>query len=176
MAAQTNSPTFKLVLVGDGGTGKVSREKNLLLSLVVVVVSSMWGHRLACDKACLPILPLSQQPADIQTRRVDHLCQASLDRRIREEVHGHSRCRGSPSGLHHGKPGPDPTLHPITKSRSLLTPAKELRSDHLRCLGHRRPGEVRWSPRRLLHQRTVRYHHVRCHFPHHLQERPQLAP
>ena len=52
----------------------------------------------------------------------------------------------------------------------------ELRRDPIRCLGHRRPREVRWSPRWVLHQRPVRYHHVRRHIPNYLQERSQLAP
>lgn len=52
----------------------------------------------------------------------------------------------------------------------------ELRRDPIRCLGYSRTREVRWSPRWVLHQRPVWYHHVRRHIPHHLQERSQLAP
>lgn len=62
---------------------------------------------------------------------------------------------------------------------SLVQPAYdtlELRNNSIRCLGYRRAREVRWSPRWILHQRPVRYHHVRRHFPNHLQECSQLAP
>lgn len=52
----------------------------------------------------------------------------------------------------------------------------ELRIDTIRCLGYRRSREIRRSPRWVLHQRTVRYHHVRRHIPNYLQKRSQLAP
>jgi hypothetical protein len=35
------------------------------------------------------------------TNMIDHLRQAPPDWRVREEVHCHSRCRGSPSDLHY---------------------------------------------------------------------------
>ncbi len=34
---------------------------------------------------------------------LDDLCQASLDRRVRKEIHSHIRCRSSPSRVHDGR-------------------------------------------------------------------------
>ena len=34
---------------------------------------------------------------------LDDLCEETLDRRIREEVHGHAWCRSPSSWLHHGR-------------------------------------------------------------------------
>merc|ERR1711957_412672 len=39
--------------------------------------------------------------------RQDHFCQASLDWRVRKEIHCHSRCRGSPHAVFH-HPRKDP--------------------------------------------------------------------
>lgn len=45
----------------------------------------------------------------------------------------------------------------------------------VRRVGYCGPGEVRRSKGWILHQRPVRYHHVRRDLPYHLQERPELA-
>ena len=81
-------PTFKLVLVGDGGTGKVSSRPSQLLHYYLHPYAVRVWHQ-HCREALL-------------TKTVDHLRQATLDRRVREEVYRHSWCRSSPSRLHNG--------------------------------------------------------------------------
>lgn len=82
-------PTFKLVLVGDGGTGKV-RTPNFGRPF----------ERSACDGGD----PQGdRKPQDKRlTIDADHLRQAPLDWRVREEVHCDARCRGPPSRFYHG--------------------------------------------------------------------------
>lgn len=90
--AQQQTPTFKLVLVGDGGTGKVR-------GAAVLRGCRSFG-RPGPRRRDLPLMSATM---------LDYLCQAPLDRRIREEVHGYSRRRGSPPWLHHGElPGSSP--------------------------------------------------------------------
>ena len=64
--------------------------------------------------------------------------------------------------------------HQFAKCCANIKP--ELWQHPVRRMGYRRSGEVRWSPRWILHQRPVRCHHVRRDLAYHLQERPQLAP
>lgn len=77
--AAQGPPTFKLVLVGDGGTGKVSFNLATDHQLQILVVDL-----------------LTDSPTD-------NFRQAPSNGRIRKEIHRHSRCRGSPSGLLDGK-------------------------------------------------------------------------
>jgi len=75
-AAQTQVPTFKLVLVGDGGTGKV-RENSLRLVLELISAVPRSEHHVAgvagvkVDDMTLTLRPF-----------IDHLRQAPLDWRV----------------------------------------------------------------------------------------------
>jgi hypothetical protein len=162
--AAGNMPTFKLVLVGDGGTGKVRipPAPNCAPIAAVLPMTPGAGHHARHDTSSTRSM-LTRPPAD-------HVCQAPFDWRVREEVHCDPRCRSPPSRLHHR------TLTEPSSATRQLTAHAEPRPHPVRRLGHCRPGEVRWSPRWILHQRPVRYHHVRRHLAYHIQERPQLAP
>lgn len=85
-AAASAPPTFKLVLVGDGGTGKVWP-------------LSLWPPFDLCW-----FFPTAT--ANHVQLIVDDLCQASLDWRVWEEVHCYFRCRGPSSRLHNGTYSP----------------------------------------------------------------------
>ncbi len=96
--AETQIPTFKLVLVGDGGTGKVSSTSSPLPGAPDGDFS-----RPDCGVAkWAPTRSATSQLTCIFSRS-DYLRQAPLDRRVREEVHGHPWCRGPPSRLQHRK-------------------------------------------------------------------------
>jgi len=79
-ASGSGTPTFKLVLVGDGGTGKVCK----------------FGLEIQPHQQNMLFIP-ARLAAHLRTRtqtntRLDHLRQASFDWRVREEVHCDSRC------------------------------------------------------------------------------------
>jgi len=82
-AAQT-VPTFKLVLVGDGGTGKVCiidpLDAMLREAVAEILFSFMPG----------PVAHKEFRPK--ANDRVDYLRQASFDWRVREEVYCHTWC------------------------------------------------------------------------------------
>jgi hypothetical protein len=77
-------PTFKLVLVGDGGTGKV-RSIDLLVALLLVLIDGF-------EFAFIPIWAAHFEYCSITNHSIDHVCQAPFDWRIRKEVHRHSWC------------------------------------------------------------------------------------
>jgi hypothetical protein len=81
--AASNTPTFKLVLVGDGGTGKVSYI--MVIECAATVVYIQW--LVASSPAVAH--KISDHNTDICA---DHLRQAPFDWRVREEVHRNSRC------------------------------------------------------------------------------------
>ena len=68
-----------------------------------------------------------------------------------------------------------PYVHPHASRKGSTNILPEPWSDSVRRLGYRGSREVWRSKRWLLHQRPVRYHHVRRDLPNHIQERPQLA-
>lgn len=77
-------PTFKLVLVGDGGTGKVSR---------------IYFGSMNCGGAFYPSFRSAERSllskVDMKSNlisKTDHFRQAPFDRRVREEVHRHIGC------------------------------------------------------------------------------------
>jgi hypothetical protein len=94
-AAAGSMPTFKLVLVGDGGTGKVRRIPSTALR--------------SPARLAMTLRRRTNEPTHHDTDRgsmltrltTDDLRQAPFDRRVREEVHCDPRCRGTPSRLHH---------------------------------------------------------------------------
>ena len=96
-------PTFKLVLVGDGGTGKVRLSNHLQnpgryagnVHVNSHVFTPLWLHSLITSLERLQQSSLWQL-----TRFLDHFRQATLDGRVREEVYCNARCRGSPSWIH----------------------------------------------------------------------------
>jgi len=94
-AAAQQVPTFKLVLVGDGGTGKVCSAPRILLIKLRAVLGT--AHQF--DRATPPISIRYANTVGI----ADHLRQAPFDRRVREEVHGHSRRRGPSPRIHNRK-------------------------------------------------------------------------
>ena len=122
-----------------------------------------------CENLRLREFETAMQVANSPT--TDDFRQAPFDRRVREEVHRDARSRGPPSRLHH-RMLPDPR-HIARYGTNQIT---EPRTHPVRRVGHRWSGEVWWSPRWILHQRPVRYHHVRRYLAYHIQERPQLAP
>lgn len=102
------TPTFKLVLVGDGGTGKVC---------CILEFRPLFSRVFFCDTLCLqmvsptyndhlytmityhdhldapPLRSLAREASSYgRLTWLDHLCQASLDWRVRKEVHGHTGC------------------------------------------------------------------------------------
>ena len=80
--AASNTPTFKLVLVGDGGTGKVSYYRVMrchgsgFLELIAFIPTVV-AHT------------ISDRNANISP---DYVRQASFNWRVREEVHRNSWC------------------------------------------------------------------------------------
>lgn len=86
-------PTFKLVLVGDGGTGKVCRMDLLSVPSVEDVLQ---------PHIVLPRGRDALWHRSTSNNITDYVRQASFDRRIREEVYRDTWCRSPPFGLQHG--------------------------------------------------------------------------
>lgn len=79
--AAQGPPTFKLVLVGDGGTGKVSCDR--------------------CDESLRRCLFHVYNKLDwIINTYSDYIRQTPFIWRIRKEIHRNTRCRSPPSRLH----------------------------------------------------------------------------
>lgn len=113
-APQQAPPTFKLVLVGDGGTGKVSCPDPCRLFHRITMSSHDGGRRLNCETphwldatgfpsvwtetqihhpALLEFFFAQEGIANIRfSITTDHLRQAPLDWRVRKEVHRHLGC------------------------------------------------------------------------------------
>ena len=91
--AATAAATFKLVLVGDGGTGKVRRYLEYT-PISAVVQSDRIRPGIPCIHLSLDRL-LTSMP--------DHFRQASLDWRIRKEIHRHPWCGSPPSSVCNGR-------------------------------------------------------------------------
>lgn len=91
MAQAQETPTFKLVLVGDGGTGKVSSPEG-----DYPPPSSLAQRSAGNTLSPLPNYPAARMRGIVLTRNFfylpDHLRQAPCDGRVREEVHGDPRC------------------------------------------------------------------------------------
>lgn len=176
MAAPSNAtPTFKLVLVGDGGTGKVSLLLPRLLnchgrfSMISRCYLSDHGPEIyPCPVLFLKwvVIHLS---SPLISHRPDNIRKAPFDRRIREEIYRNSWRRSSSSRFHYCK------FWLIAAFWASTHTGLELRRRSIRCVGYSRPREVWWTERWLLHQRTVRYHHVWCDLAYYLQECAKLA-
>ena len=81
-------PTFKLVLVGDGGTGKVQ--------IKVLMHGRSCARRVCWERLTHGAIVDKHQ----LTSFTDHFRQAPFVGRVREEVYRYTRCRSSPSWLH----------------------------------------------------------------------------
>jgi hypothetical protein len=82
--AASNIPTFKLVLVGDGGTGKVSYIMVIGCAAAVVYI---W--KLVASIPAAVAQTISGRNTNIW---VDYVRQAPFDWRVREEVHRNPWC------------------------------------------------------------------------------------
>jgi GTPase SAR1 family protein len=106
-AAGSGTPTFKLVLVGDGGTGKVGHS-------FIAPFSTPPGHWLARQRSTF------RRRARLTISSTDHFRQAPSYGRVREEVHCDARCRGPPPRLHYRTPPePSPTSSILISGQNL---------------------------------------------------------
>lgn len=167
-AAGQAPPTFKLVLVGDGGTGKVGSSNTRDSPSCLL-------HQRQCGRFHLGRCICEISSATDESSLLDNIREASLDGRIREEIHRHLGCGSTSAGIHDGSCSIAAGLITSLVTGSYSDRGIELGPDSVRCMGHCGPREVWWFERWILYQRSMWYHHVRCDVADHLQERAQLA-
>ena len=170
-------PTFKLVLVGDGGTGKVSRSPILVLSACVGESLGLGDLRRSEHAGSLFIFSATEASECTKLSR-SYANDANQTTFVKRHLTGEFEKKYIATlGVE---------VHPLAfttvcPSLSWIFPTRlahgaiELRRNSIRRLGHRRAGEIRWSARWLLYQWPVRYHHVRRDIPYYIQECAQLA-
>ena len=85
--AEQATPTFKLVLVGDGGTGKVRKILGIRRARRRSLIIPLFGTRLVHD-----LFSVCGQKVQLTHLSLDNVRQAPFDRRVREEIHGYAGC------------------------------------------------------------------------------------